>query len=89
MAVLMIGEVPGMKEDVYAGMIGALTPVMRGSKGFISHAAGPTDTGWRVIEVWESAEDGDAFFETAVKPNLPPGINPTREYQPLHTAFTK
>jgi len=89
MAVLMIGEVAGMTEDVYAGMIGQLAPVLRSSKGFISHAGGPTDTGWRVTEVWESKEDGDAFFENAVKPNLPPGIDPKREYHPVHTAFVK
>ena len=90
MAVLMIGDVPGLTEDVYAGMMGQLMPVLRSSKGFVAHAGGPSPSGgWRVVEIWESEADGDAFFDTAVKPNLPPGIAPERTYQPLHTAFTK
>jgi hypothetical protein len=90
MAVLMFGEVPGLTEDVYAGMMGQLMPVLRASKGFVSHAGGPSPSGgWRVVEIWESEADGDAFFDTAVKPNLPPGIVPERTYQPVHTAFTK
>jgi hypothetical protein len=26
------------------------------------HVAGPTSTGWRVVEVWESQEMADQFF---------------------------
>jgi hypothetical protein len=90
MAILMIGEVPGLTEEMYAGMIGQLEPVLRASKGFVSHAGGPSpDGGWRVLEVWESQADGDAFFENNVKPNLPPGVVPDRSYRPLHTVFTK
>ena len=90
MAVLMIGEVPNLTEEMYAGMVGQLMPVMRGAKGFISHAGGPNPAGgWRVVEVWESEEDGKQWFEENVKPNLPPGVVPDRKYYPLHTAFTK
>lgn len=90
MAVLMIGEVPDLTEEVYAGMIGQLMPLMRGYKGFISHAAGPSPSGgWRVVEVWESEDDGRTWFEDNVKPNLPPDVVPDRQYFPLHTVFTK
>ncbi len=90
MAVLMIGEVPGLTEDVYAGMVGDMMPLMRASKGFLSHAGGPSPSGgWRVVEVWESQDDGEAWFDNNVKPNLPPGITPDRQYHPLHTAFVK
>jgi len=86
----MIAEVPGLTEDIYTGMIGQLMPALRGSQGFVSHAGGPSpEGGWRVVEVWESKEDGDAFFDNAVQPNLPPGIDVERTYHPLHTAFTK
>jgi heme-degrading monooxygenase HmoA len=88
--VLMIGEVPNMTEEIYAGMVGQLMPLMRASKGFIAHAGGPGPTGgWRVVEVWESEEDGQNWFDENVKPNLPPGIIPDRTYHPLYTAFTK
>jgi hypothetical protein len=88
--VLMIGEVPSLTEEIYAGMIGEMAPLMRAHKGFISHAGGPSPSGgWRVVETWESEEDGQAWFEENVKPNLPPGIVPTRTYHPLHTAIGK
>ena len=41
MPVLMIGEVPNLTEEIYAGMIGQMTPLMRAASGFISHAGGP------------------------------------------------
>jgi hypothetical protein len=88
MAVLMIGEVPNLTEEIYAGMIGQLKPVMQASKGFISHAAGPSPSGgWRVVEIWESEEDGRRWFDEHVKPNLPPDVVPDRRYSPLHTTF--
>ncbi|MEO5974249.1 MAG: hypothetical protein ABIQ38_03460 [Ilumatobacteraceae bacterium] len=90
MPVLMIGEVPNLTEAAYAGMSVQMIPLMRVAKGFISHAGGPSPTGgWRVIEVWESEADGQAWFDNNVKPNLPPGVVPNRTYYPLHTALTK
>jgi heme-degrading monooxygenase HmoA len=90
MAVLMIGEVPALTEEVYAGMIGQLEPVMRSSAGFISHAGGPSPSGgWRVVEMWESEEESEAWFKAHVEPNLPPGVVPTRTFHPVHTSFAK
>jgi hypothetical protein len=90
MPVLMIGQVPNLTEDVYAGMIGQMMPLMQAYNGFVSHAAGPgPDGGWRVVEVWETEEDGRNWFDENVKPNLPPDVVPDRQYFPLHTAFTK
>ena len=90
MAVLMIGEVPNLTEEIYGGMVGQMTPLMRAAKGFVSHAGGPSPSGgWRVVEIWESEEDGQAWFEQNVKPNLPPEIVPDRRYYPLHTVISK
>lgn len=90
MPVLMIGEVPNLTEEIYAGMIGQMTPLMRASKGFISHTGGPSPAGgWRVVEAWESEADAEQWFEENVKPNLPPGIVPSRTFHPLHTAVAK
>jgi hypothetical protein len=86
----MIAEVPNLTDEIYAGMLGQIKAPMRASKGFISHAGGPSPAGgWRVVEVWESEEDGNKWFDENVKPNLPPDITPNRTYHPLHTAFTK
>ncbi len=90
MAVLMIGEVPNLSEEMYAGMVDRMGPLMRAHKGFIAHTGGPNPAGgWRVVEIWESEDDGRKWFEENVKPNLPPEIVPDRRYYPLHTAFTK
>ena len=90
MPVLMIGEVPNLTEEIYAGMVGQMEPLMRASKGFISHSGGPNPAGgWRVVEMWDSEEDAQQWFDENVKPNLPPDIVPNRTYSPLHTAFSK
>ncbi|PZR81837.1 MAG: hypothetical protein DLM65_05245 [Candidatus Aeolococcus gillhamiae] len=31
-------------------------------EGIISHIAGPTATGWRVVDVWESEEQAGRFY---------------------------
>jgi hypothetical protein len=90
MPVLMIGEVPNLTAEVYAGMVGQMMPLMKAHRGFISHAAGPSPSGgWRVVEVWETEDDGQTWFEENVKPALPSDIVPDRTYYPLHTAFTR
>jgi hypothetical protein len=89
MAVLMIGEVPNLTEEMYAGMIEGLKPQLQSTKGFISHAGGPSPNGgWRVVELWDTEDDGRAWFEATVKPNLPEGVVPDRRYFPVHSAFT-
>jgi heme-degrading monooxygenase HmoA len=90
MAVLMIGEVPALTEEAYAGMVEHLKPLMRASKGFIAHTGGPSPSGgWRVVEIWETEDDGRNWFEQNVKPNLEAGVVPDRRYFPLHTVLTK
>ncbi len=42
MAVLMIGEVPNLTEEVYAGMVSQMQPLMQAHKGFIAHSGGPS-----------------------------------------------
>ncbi|MEX2247112.1 MAG: hypothetical protein WEC75_10540 [Dehalococcoidia bacterium] len=84
MAVLMIGEVPGMTPEMYDGMAVNLMPRLREAKGFISHAAGMLGGEWRVTELWESEEDSARWFEANVKPSLPAGVVPNRTFHELH-----
>ncbi|MGH3691330.1 MAG: antibiotic biosynthesis monooxygenase family protein [Microbacterium sp.] len=89
MAVLMIGEVPNLTEEIYAGLVEQMKPLMQASNGFIAHSGGPNPSGgWRVVEMWETEEDGQNWFDNNVRPNLPADIQPIRTYHPLHTAFT-
>jgi hypothetical protein len=74
---------------MYAGMVEQLRSSMEGAEGFIAHVAGPHPSGgWRVIEVWDSEEQAQAWFEQNVRPNLPPGVSPDRSFHPIHTRIT-
>ena len=85
MAVMMTGKVQGMTSDIYDGMAKNLMPILKQAKGFISHSAGIAEDGvWTVIEVWESEDQAQRWFEENVKPNLPAGIMPDRRYRELH-----
>lgn len=63
MPVLMIHESPGGTQTQYEEVIARLSDG-RGFKslddwpvrGILFHVAGPTDNGWRVVDVWESEE---------------------------------
>ncbi|MGH9025672.1 MAG: hypothetical protein ACRDWD_06070, partial [Acidimicrobiia bacterium] len=79
MAVLMIGEVPNLTEEIYAGLVEQMKPLMQASNGFIAHSGGPNPSGgWRVVEMWETEEDGQNWFDNNVRPNLPADIQPIR-----------
>jgi hypothetical protein len=48
-----------------------------GYSGRCVGGVGPTGTGYRVIELWASRESWEHWYDGTVKPNLPPGIEPT------------
>jgi hypothetical protein len=83
MAVLVMSEVP-LTAEAYDGMTNALEETIKGWPGFVAHVGGPTQTGWRVVEIWESAEQANQFFAKAVHPLIPPGVRPKRSVAPLH-----
>jgi hypothetical protein len=89
MPTLMIAHVPNLTEEVYGSMLENLKPQLQAAKGFIAHSGGPhPDGGWRVVEMWDTEDDGRTWFEENVKPNLPPDVVPDRTYHSLHSAFS-
>jgi heme-degrading monooxygenase HmoA len=77
MAVVMVTEVPGADAGMVEGMRQAgVLDAMAGSKGFRGHWSGTTSSGYRVIEVWDSRDDWQAWYEGHIVPNLPPGAEP-------------
>jgi hypothetical protein len=70
MPVLMVHDGPGGTKEQYDEVCSRLTGG-RGltslsdwaTGGILSHAAVPTDTGWRVVDVWESEEAFQRFGE--------------------------
>jgi hypothetical protein len=84
MAVMLIAEIEGQTESGYGGMFNSLSSALKQADGFVLHTAYPVNGGWRVIEIWSSKSQADRFFAEHVAPNLPPGILPKLEVQPLH-----
>lgn len=85
MSVIMTSEVPGMDAGLVDGLRAAGIPAaMATFPGFVSHVSGATGSGYRVIEVWDSPEDHQAWYAQHVAPNLPPGVEAvTPEYVEL------
>ena len=91
MAVLMIHDAPGGTREGYEEVGRRLTdgrglssladwPV----EGILAHAAGPTDEGWRVVDVWES-EEAFARFGGVIGPILAEiGFPGEPKLYPLH-----
>ena len=70
MAIGVIFESEGMNQEQYDQARGEIAPDNAPPPGMLYHAAGPSERGWRVIEVWESPEVAQRFFEQKVDPVL-------------------
>ncbi|CAN7267547.1 hypothetical protein LJR016_001137 [Devosia sp. LjRoot16] len=88
MAIMMIAEIAGQTPGGYEATLKAVSEAMKSAPGFLMHSAHQTETGWRVIEVWEARENSAQFFAAHVAPNLPAGIHPKVTFQPLHAVVT-
>jgi hypothetical protein len=63
MAVAMVLEWPGVSAEQYDAVIEDLDLGGKTYQGGIFHVAGPTDDGWRVVDVWESQAAFDTFLQ--------------------------
>lgn len=68
MAVVYIFEVPGAGAEEYDAVMEQLGDGGRGVPGRLYHAAGPTEDGWMVVDVWESTEAFEAFLAERLLP---------------------
>lgn len=55
-----------MSRKMFGGELMPSEPI----QGLIVHTAGPTPTGWRLFDVWESREDLDRFMKEYVEPAM-------------------
>ena len=73
MAIGVVHEIPGGTREQYDEVASRLTdgrglnsPADWPAGGLILHASGPTESGWRVVDVWESEEAFRSFGEVLV-----------------------
>ncbi|MFE2557930.1 hypothetical protein ACFXGT_18295 [Streptomyces sp. NPDC059352] len=71
MAIIVTFDLPGAGQEFYDAVIERVTDGRGFTKfadlpntGLVSHAAGPVDGGFRVTEVWESAEALETHAKT-------------------------
>lgn len=91
MAIAMLIDNPGGSQELYERLrteIGLDRPA-----GGTVHLAGPSPTGgWRVIEVWDSAEEASRFLTEQFAPALKAvgfvGQPPEPQFWPIHNYMT-
>ena len=62
MAIGMIFSGRGLTQEQYEHVSRQVSPDNHAAPGLLYHAAGPSDGGFCVVEVWESQEALDRFF---------------------------
>ncbi len=63
MAIGVIFDGHGVTESQYRQVAEKVAPDNRPGPGLLYHAGGPTEDGFCVIEVWESQEVAQQFFD--------------------------
>jgi hypothetical protein len=70
MAVGLVIDLDGMTAERYDRLNAEINFPAEPPDGLISHIAGPTDGGFRVLDLWESVEDFDRFVEEQLGPAM-------------------
>ena len=93
MPIAVLHEIAGGTQEDYEKVVQELVgrPLKQLSdwpvEGVLCHIAGPTESGWRVVDVWESEEAFKRFgekllpaFEAAGVPVTPPEVYPAHNF---------
>lgn len=73
----MTAIVPGLDAATYDQIVAGVRATMQSAPGFRGHTAYDGDSGWTVVEVWDSEDNWREFFDTNVKDHLPPDATQT------------
>ncbi len=85
MTILKQHHAPGMPAEVYDQVAAGAMPSQRKADGFVAHYAIVEDGGITVIEIWDSIDQHDAWFNEVVKPHLPTDT-PEPKFAELHNS---
>ena len=78
MAVAMVAEIPNLTREQYESVVKKVNEA--GSpQGVLFHAGGPTERGYRIVEVWESREAADTFYGSELYREATAGVEPQPE----------
>jgi hypothetical protein len=64
MALAMLAHIPGLTQEQYESVVKKVNEAGTPA-GALFHAGGPVESGYRVIEVWQSREAADGFYGSA------------------------
>jgi hypothetical protein len=87
MAVAFLQELPGTTQEQYDQVLEAFRG--KTAQGRIFHVAGPIEGGWRIVDVWESQEAVNTFFQE-LGPALQEAGIPAKQPQfwPVHNMLS-
>jgi hypothetical protein len=93
MAVVIVNEIEGGSQEMYDQVNPKVMEGGRLPDGCQLHIAGPIDSGWRVITVWDSEEQFQQFRDETLIPALREAdegdrIAPHITAQPVHKLLT-
>src|SRR5450631_4844656 len=88
MTVLKQHHSAGMPVEMYDQVAAGALPSQSKADGFVAHYAIVEDGGITVIEIWDSIDQHDAWFNEVVKPHLPPDT-PDPKFAELHNSNFK
>jgi hypothetical protein len=86
MAVAVTIDIAGGTAPLYEQVIAEVFPDGKLPDGWLEHIAGPTETGWRVVNVVPSREQFEAFARDRLLPATQRVGDPTPEvsFFPVH-----
>lgn len=93
MAIVIVNEIEGADQDFYDQVNPKVMPGGKLPEGCQAHIAGPVETGWRVITVWDSQERFDQFRNETLIPAIrevggEERIAPSITSSPVHNLVT-
>ena len=93
MAVVVVNEMEGADQSLYDEVNPRVMPDGQLPEGCQAHIAGPYEGGWRVITVWDSEEQFQAFRNETLVPAIQAAgrgdvIAPKITTNPVHRIIT-
>jgi hypothetical protein len=70
MAVAVVVDIPGGNAEAYGQIIATAFPGDELPEGWTLHVAGPTENGWRIVNVVPSQEQFELFARQRLRPGL-------------------